>query len=100
MRQAMLARRGSHFEAEAALLDRVVAAGRADGSFGAGAARPGAALVTATNALLPYSLSVRELGRRAEIAGRTDEVVALLLAGLAAPSRKRRPPKPRSRRSS
>lgn len=99
MRQAMLERRGSHFEAEAAVLDRVAAEGRAAGTLAPGDAPPGRALVTATNALLPYSLSVRELGHRAGLVRRTDEVVALLLAGLAAPLSKNRPPKPRSRRN-
>lgn len=98
MRQAMLERRSGHFAAEAAILDRVVAAGRACGQIANGPARPGRALVSATNALLPYSLSVRELGQRAELARRTDEVVALLLAGLAAPPVNRRPTSPRPRR--
>jgi hypothetical protein len=100
MRQALLERRGTHFEAEAAVLDRVVAEGRAAGSLGNGVARPGRALVAATNALLPYSLSVRELGRRAELARRTDEVVGLLLAGLAPSHPIRHPSKPRPRRTS
>ncbi len=98
MRQAMLGRRAAHFEAEAAVLDRVVAEGRAAGELAPGGSPPGRALVAATNALLPYSLSVRELGRRADLASRTDEVVELLLAGLAAPAPPRRSPKPRSRR--
>ena len=85
MRQAMLERRATHFDGEAAVLDRVVAEGRAAGEFAAGPPQAGRALVTATNALLPYSLSVRELGHRAGLERRTREVVALLLAGLAQP---------------
>lgn len=99
MRQALLGRRAAHFEAEAAVLDRVVAEGRESGALAPGESRPGRALVTATNALLPYSLSVRELGRRAALARRTDEVVGLLLAGLAAPVSQRRPTPTRSRRN-
>lgn len=99
MRQAMLERRAHHFEAEAAALDRVVAEGQAAGTLGNGVAHPGRALVTATNALLPYSLSVRELGQRAALAKRTDEVVDLLLAGFAPSQPIRRPSKPRSRRT-
>ena len=95
MRQAMLERRTTHFEREAALLDRVVAEGRRSGEIASAPPRPGRALVTATNALLPYSLSVRELGHRAGLARRTDEVVGLLLTGLAS---KRRPSPPRTRR--
>jgi len=99
MRQAMLERRAGHFAAEAEVLDRVAAAGRADGTLAPGDGPPGRALVTATNALLPYSLSVRELGHRAGLVRRTDEVVGLLLAGLAAPASRIRPPQPRSRRN-
>jgi AcrR family transcriptional regulator len=99
MRQSMLERRAAHFEAEAAALDRVVAEGRAAGALAPGAGRPGRALVTATNALLPYSLSVRELGHRAEIVRRTEEVVGLLLAGLAPSGPNRLPSNPRSRRN-
>lgn len=99
MRQAMLERRAAHFEAEAAVLDRVVAEGRADGVLPPGEGTPGRALVTATNALLPYSLSVRELGQRAGLERRTDEVVGLLLAGLAVPLSQDHPSKPRSRRN-
>ena len=99
MRQAMLERRATHFDDEAAVLDRVVAAGRAAGEFAAAPAHAGRALVAATNALLPYSLSVRELGHRAALARRTDEVVALLLAGLAAPARMSRPRSTRPRRN-
>jgi AcrR family transcriptional regulator len=100
MRQALLERRATHFEAEAAALDRVVAEGQSAGTLGNGVAHPGRALVTATNALLPYSLSVRELGQRAALARRTDEVVGLLLAGLAPSAPIRHPSKPRSRRTS
>jgi AcrR family transcriptional regulator len=99
MRQAMLERRTTHFADEAAVLDRVVAEGRRTGEFAARATRVGPALVTATNALLPYSLSVRELGHRAGLVRRTDEVVDLLLAGLGAPdSSQGRSATPRSRR--
>jgi AcrR family transcriptional regulator len=99
MRQALLERRAGHFEAESAALDRVVAQGRAAGSLANGTGSPGRALVTATNALLPYSLSVRELGQRAALARRTDEVVGLLLAGLAPSAPIHHSSKPRSRRT-
>ncbi|MBI5836195.1 MAG: TetR/AcrR family transcriptional regulator [Candidatus Eisenbacteria bacterium] len=95
MRQAMLERRAGHFERESAVLDRVVEEGRRSGEFTSAPRRPGRTLVTATNALLPYSLSARELGERAGLARRTEEVVGLLLAGL---EPKSRPAKPRKRR--
>jgi AcrR family transcriptional regulator len=84
MREGLLARRSRHFAREAELLSRVVGDG-----VRIGALRPvrpkrvGRALVEATNALLPYSLSVRELGRRGALVRRLDDVVALLLSGLA-----------------
>ena len=85
MRQSMLERRAVHFAREAAVLARVVEAGRRDGSLAArDPSSAGMALVIATNALLPYSLSVRELGRRDALAGQTDAVIDLLLAGLVA----------------
>jgi hypothetical protein len=40
--------------------------------------------VTATNALLPYSLSLRELGERQVIETRAACVIDLLIAGLRA----------------
>ena len=40
--------------------------------------------MTATNALLPYSLSVRELGKRRIIETRAARVIDLLIAGLRA----------------
>jgi len=99
MRHAMLERRAGHFDDEAAVFDRVVDEGRRSGELASAPPRSGRALVTATNALLPYSLSVRELGHRAGLVRRTDEVVGLLLAGLAASAPKPRPSHPRHRRN-
>lgn len=102
MRQAMLDRRSTHFGEEAALLARAIDEGRRAGTLG-GPLEPGpaaAALVNATNALLPYSLSVRELGKRDELARRLDDVIEVLLSGLR-PVRPARAVSPnRSRRSS
>jgi len=99
MRQALLERRARHFNDEAAVLDRVVDEGRRSGELASAPPHPGRALVTATNALLPYSLSAREIGHRAALVRRTDEVIGLLLAGLAAPDPKHRPRRPRTRRN-
>lgn len=99
MRQAMLERRTRHFDVEAAVLDRVVDEGRRCGELASTPPHPGRALVTATNALLPYSLSVREIGHRADLVRRADEVVGLLLAGLVAPDPKHRRRSPRTRRN-
>lgn len=43
-------------------------------------------MITATNALLPFSLSASELGKRSTVAARVDRIVMLLLVGLAKPS--------------
>jgi AcrR family transcriptional regulator len=99
MRQALLERRARHFDGEAALLDRVVDQGRRSGELASAPPRPGRALVIATNALLPYSLSAREIGQRAALVRRTDEVVGLLLASLAIPDPGHRRRKPRTRRN-
>ncbi len=98
MRQAMLSRRATHFGAEAAVFTRVIEQGRAEGTLAhAAPARAARALVTATNALLPYSLSAQELGARSPLARRLEDLVTLLLAGL---GRSAGPSPTRSRRKS
>jgi AcrR family transcriptional regulator len=83
LRPGLLARRRRHFEEEAEVISEVLDEGRRDGLFDfrdeAAAART---LLTATNALLPYSLSARELGGRAELESEATRVVEMLLAGL------------------
>ena len=94
VRPAFLLRRERHFAAEARVLAALLATARRAGAARALDARPAAAaLVTATNALLPYSLSVGELGRRAEIERRAQAVAELLVEGVAAspPLRKSTP---------
>ena len=88
VRPAFLVRRARHFAQEAEVLAALLrAAGRA------GAVRPleprtaAETLITATNALLPYSLSVAELGRRGEIERRARALADLLARGIAAPVR-------------
>lgn len=78
MRQSMLERRARHFAAEAQALTQVLREHRLHGAPG----RAAESLVIATNALLPYSLSVRELGRRAALLRRLDDLVDLLLSCL------------------
>jgi AcrR family transcriptional regulator len=98
VRPALLARRARHFDAEAEVIAILLADARQ-----AGAARrveprtTAAALVTATNALLPYSLSVAELGRRSEIERRARDLAELLVQGVALPSNSR--PSPLSHRT-
>jgi hypothetical protein len=93
MRQELLHRRAAHFARESVALARVITHGCGAGELRAvDPMTAGRALVDATNALLPYSLSVQELGRRAALARRLDELLDLLLAGMtggAAASRNR-----------
>ena len=79
----LLERRWRQFALEARQLSQVIDQGIAAREF-----RPqpslsiAESLVTATNALLPFSLSVPELGRRSTVAARVDRLVAVLLGGL------------------
>lgn len=88
-RPGLLARRLGHFAAEARLLERVLRASPELASDDP--ARDAAALVTATNALLPYSLSPRELGNRAAVERRALAVADLLVRGLSSPPPARGP---------
>ena len=83
LRPRLVEHRNEYFRAEAEALARVLEEGSADGAFEVADSRAAAAaMVTATNALLPYSLSVEELGRRDEIARRAHDVIHLLLRGV------------------
>src|SRR5687767_1742618 len=85
LRPGLLARRRRHFEEEAEVLSEVLREGRRGGEFSFREARTAArTLLTATNALLPYSLSARELGGRAELESEATRVVDMLLTGLLA----------------
>ena len=46
-----------------------------------------AAVIAATNALLPYNLSPSELGKRREVAEKADRIATMLLLGLLKPER-------------
>ena len=83
IRAELIARRTRHFATEATIVAGVIA--------GAGIPRidstaAGEAMITATNALLPYSLSARELGRRSEIENRATIVAELVVRGIVAPT--------------
>lgn len=83
IRPSLLERRKSYFEAEARIFAEVLKEGRRAGHFffkdTMATAR---ALVTATNSLLPYSLSPRELGERDVLVQQTARIVDLLVTGL------------------
>lgn len=83
IRPALVAQRGQQLDEEARIFEAVIRDGVRSKEFRAGAAGMAAsALLDATNSLLPYYLSPRQLGAAAELEQRTSEVVKLLLSGL------------------
>ncbi|WAS98089.1 TetR/AcrR family transcriptional regulator [Nannocystis punicea] len=87
VRPAYMARRTAHMAREVALVAGVLAAGAASGRFVIDdAAATASTLVKATNAFLPYSLSVHELGERVKIEVEVRRMVDLLLRSLVAPA--------------
>lgn len=83
LRPAYLARRQRYFDAEAAVFAGVIDAGATAGAFRCQDPRAAAeTLLLATNALLPYALSARELGRREDVEAKAGRIADLLLYGL------------------
>ena len=95
LRSELLERRERYFEREARPLAKVVKEGQATGAF---IRQPSLAtarmLLAATNSLLPFSLTTRELGTRRHVAAMVKRIAAVLTEGL-----KRRPSKHRRRRT-
>jgi len=87
LRAGYLERRERWFADEVRVLAEVIAAGVASGELAAedpeAAART---LVLATNSLLPWSLSARQLGSRKDVERDVHAIADLLLGGLAARS--------------
>ena len=101
IRPRLLERREGYFRAEARTLAAVIDEGRRDGTFAVpDPADAAGAFVTATNALLPYSLSVGELGQRGEIQRRAETIAHLLLRGIVAGRRPHRRPQGAQKRIS
>jgi AcrR family transcriptional regulator len=83
LRPGLLARRAVYFEDEAQIFAEVLRKGSQSGEFDFDDASATAhALLQATNGLLPYSLSTRELGEREDVEQRATEVANLMLRGL------------------
>jgi AcrR family transcriptional regulator len=83
IRPAYMQRRQRYFEAEARILVRVIEEGMKSGCIRKMDSFPAAnAMLLATAALMPYSLSVRELGAREEVERRASAVIDLLLKGI------------------
>jgi len=83
LRAGLLERRERYFEEEAKVFARVLRAGQRGGAFRTHEALATArALIIATNALLPFNLSTRELGKRSEVETAAGRIADLLLDGL------------------
>lgn len=83
LRPQLLERRKRYFGEEARILAAVISEAQAAGVFVDGDAEDLAqTLITATNSLLPYSLSAFELGDREEVTDRAHKTAALLINGL------------------
>jgi AcrR family transcriptional regulator len=95
LRPTLVAQREAHLQEEARIIEAVIREGIARREFRRVPTKAAAmALLVATNSLLPYYLSVRELGASAKVEQRIANVTDLLLAGLAvghAPGRRNRP---------
>lgn len=83
LRPAYLARRGDYFAIEADILAGVLKEGHTSGELSAPEPRLHAeACLLATNSLLPYALSAKELGRRKDVEAKANRIADLLLHGL------------------
>ena len=83
LRSKLLARRKTYFEEEANIFASVIEAGQKEKIFSEGPALEIAeTFLIATNSLLPYSLSVTELGKRQDIEKKTKRLAKLLIKGL------------------
>lgn len=85
VRPKLLKRRKRYFDEEARIFAEVIGEGQASSHFVAGDTFDLAqTLITATNSLLPYSLSAFELGDRKDVAIRTQKTAQILIRGLRA----------------
>ncbi len=85
IRPALMVRHQGHFKQEAEIFTEVLREGRRDGELlfqDANATATARALLVATNALLPNSLSPRELGRRKDVEAEVTRIADLLTNGL------------------
>lgn len=83
IRPKLLARRSDYFAEEAAIFARIIEEGQEKDSFQTGNALEIAeSFLTATNSLLPFSLTTQELGERVEIEEKTRRLANILLKGI------------------
>ena len=85
LRTPLLQRREGYFEEEAKVLSGVLREGQRAGAFRRHEALATArTLVLASNSLLPFSLSTKELGKRREVEQAANRIADLVLEGLLA----------------
>jgi len=85
IRTELLERRAEHFEREARVLRAVLEDGVARGELRVGdPAAAARAMVAATNSLLPYDLSVKDLHRQKPIAEQAERIAELMITGIVA----------------
>ncbi len=83
LRSALLERRERYFAEEAAIIAAVLKEGQRTRAFRRrDPAETARALVAATNALLPFNLSTRELGKRKDVEQAVQRIADLLVHGL------------------
>ena len=83
IRSSLLERRKQYFDDEAKIFASVIEDGQKTGQLGAGDPFDLAqTLLSATNSLLPYSLSSVELGNRKDIGDRIRKTATILIRGL------------------
>lgn len=83
VRPAYMQKRRQYFEEEAKMLAAVILEGQKQGDFGRIDAMETARLfVEATNAYLPYSLSLEELEQPGDLKNRIQKMSAILVAGI------------------
>ena len=83
IRPRLLERRKRHFDEEARIFASVIVEGQRSGHLSKGDAVDLAqTLLSATNSLLPYSLSSAELGDRKDIGDRIRKTATILIRGL------------------
>lgn len=83
VRPKLLARRKTYFEIEARIIAKVIEEGQKNKTFvGGNAVQTAETFLLATNSLLPFNLTTRELGERDDVEEKTLRTVNLLLKGL------------------
>lgn len=83
LRPKLLARREGYFRQESEIFASVIIKGQEQNIFAEGdAIKLAEVFLLATNTLLPYSLSVEELGEREEIEEKTLRIADVLLKGI------------------